>query len=259
MIDYKIYIISLRDQQSRRKSIERQLLSLGLNNFEFIDAIDYRNSETHDLKTNFDIKMFSSKYGREPTSGEIGCLYSHIKALKKTALLPNHFRVIILEDDALLMPRIVDFINCEDKLDGIHILGYVKVTQKMAKYLCFKKPLINRISYQYFYTGVLNSEWSCGAVAYHLTPDAALKILKFIPARPSHVADDWRFYKQIVDIRHVRSLMVFEDYKNQPSSLEDRRQQTSQKKSMFITNINRVSSLCKAIIKNILIYIRGIH
>lgn len=259
MIDYEIYVISLRDQQSRRKNIEDQLLSLGLNKFEFIDAIDYRNNEIHDLKSIFDIEKFSSKYGREPTAGEIGCLYSHIKALKKASMLPSDFRILILEDDALLMPRIVDFINCEDELDGIHILGYVKTTLRMARYLCFKKPLRDRVSYSNFYTGSLSSEWSCGAVAYHLTPAAALKILNFIPVRPSHVADDWRFYKQIVTVRHVRPLMAFEDYKNQPSSLEGRRRQTSQKKSIFVANISRVSSLCKAIITNIFIYIRVIR
>ena len=88
---YRVLYINLGRRADRRKSIEKELSSAGFA-FERIDAIDV--SEYKGLLTHC--------WGNESThhlcSGQLGCQFSHIKALK-AALEPPKSHVAIFEDD----------------------------------------------------------------------------------------------------------------------------------------------------------------
>ena len=64
--------------------------------FEFVDAIDGRELQLPDKRYNE--LLYKMAHGKRTNMGELGCYFSHIRALK-TFLHDKHAYGIILEDD----------------------------------------------------------------------------------------------------------------------------------------------------------------
>jgi glycosyl transferase, family 25 len=107
-MSFRTYVISLADATTRRHTMTQKLAALGLD-FEFVDAVDGR---AFDVTTHphYDRTKRLLYFGRDLKGGEIGCLLSHATLLKKIATDPNA-TALILEDDAVLKPNIVDVIE----------------------------------------------------------------------------------------------------------------------------------------------------
>lgn len=92
----KIFIINLPRRSDRKNTMINKLKEAGLTNYEFINAIDGSDEQF--------IKKFNKFKQNTPTkivtSGHLGCLLSHIKALEK-AKAENLSSVLILEDDVI--------------------------------------------------------------------------------------------------------------------------------------------------------------
>ena len=101
----RIYIISLTRCVNRRELCIKQLESLKIEHYEFIDAVDTTslsgskyNVLYEEVTANMDENFIKHNFQR----GAMGCLLSHLKVVE-LAKSRNQKRILILEDDFLLI------------------------------------------------------------------------------------------------------------------------------------------------------------
>lgn len=86
-----IYYINLDGQPDRQKYIEDQFKYWEIENYTRISAYDGRNDDLGDI--------ISGRYPEMMSSGEIGCVTSHLKAIKHWYETSDSPYAIIMEDD----------------------------------------------------------------------------------------------------------------------------------------------------------------
>lgn len=231
-----IKVISLKDELKRRDSISSHLRDMDLL-YDFFDAIDFRKKNASSvleeyLETNF----YSLK--RPLTNGEIGCSLSHIKVYDDFLASDDDW-LLVLEDDAnfrFFDKRYVEEIISvlEGSSHELVILGYSKLAVEEAKSFYLKEPIKVLYKTSSHFLGKPWKNWTSGTVSYLINKNGAKKIVE----RYSHsnnkietVADDWLFFEKVcdVDILHCRPLLVFEDFHNHSSAIEDERKLISKK------------------------------
>lgn len=89
-----VYYINLDDQPDRRKYMEDQFKYWEIENYTRISAYDGRDDDLSDI--------IKGKYPDMMTSGEIGCVTSHLKAIKHWYETSDTPYAIIMEDDCNL-------------------------------------------------------------------------------------------------------------------------------------------------------------
>jgi len=95
--DYKlknfgpIYYLNLDGQPERRKYMEEQFDYWGIEDYTRISAYDGRQDDLSDI--------IRGKYPEMMTSGEIGCVTSHLKAIKHWYETSDSPYAVIMEDD----------------------------------------------------------------------------------------------------------------------------------------------------------------
>lgn len=239
-----VYVVSLSDELNRRMSINKQAEKYGFD-FEFVDAVDFRNTSENDLK-----KYISSEgvgtFKRTLTKGEVGCALSHFKCYQKLLSCDVDWAWII-EDDAdlgRLKPNSIETListvgNASVEVDVI-ILGYSKLTKDNESLFYRFEPIKRLISGSDFFLGTPWRNWTCGTVSYLISQAGAQKMLNFLSdGKIVTVADDWRFFEEQVglNIVHCRPLLVFEDFSNFQSALESDREQVSKKAIKFLNPV----------------------
>jgi GR25 family glycosyltransferase involved in LPS biosynthesis len=100
----KVYIINLERRHDRKKKIITELQKVGITNYEFINAIDGKNPDIYKMYK----KLKDEKKSKLKSSGHLGCLLSHIKALNK-AYDDGFKQSLIIEDDIFFKSN--NFIN----------------------------------------------------------------------------------------------------------------------------------------------------
>ena len=85
-----VYLINLKDHKHRLSNAISQFKKYGVKDYEVIEAVDGRNSDLSDIIEGDYPKLKSS---------EIGCITSHIKALKHWLDTSDSDYAIIMEDD----------------------------------------------------------------------------------------------------------------------------------------------------------------
>lgn len=105
-----ILVINLDRDRERLAGIEAGLLALD-KDYVRVRAVDGR-AKASLIKRVIDRQMYSSRSGRALTNGEIGCLLSHLSALRRIIRrrLPL---ALILEDDAEWDGRFADFLAAD--------------------------------------------------------------------------------------------------------------------------------------------------
>lgn len=85
-----VYLINLKDHTHRLDHAKKEFAKYGITDYTVIEAVDGRKNDLSDLI-----------YGKYPKlkSGEIGCMMSHIKALKHWLDTSDSEYAIIMEDD----------------------------------------------------------------------------------------------------------------------------------------------------------------
>lgn len=252
---FKTYVLSLKNELLRRQHIQNQLNELCIP-FEFFDAIDLRNSNDMTYYDNY-----SHNLQRSLTSGEIGCALSHMSIYEKILCNECNWSLII-EDDALLnnvtnkkIEHIASLANRHNA--DVVILGYSKLSPFDAKIFYIKEPIKNMITGEDGYTlGIPWKNWTCGTVSYLIHKNGAQKIINnFINSKEKieTVADDWSFFEREygLNILHCRPLIIYEDYKNHTSSIEQERTIIS-KKNLAILDPIRV---LRGLIRKAIMYI----
>lgn len=89
-----IYYINLDEQIERRDYMESQFKYWGIENYTRISAYDGRDDDLSDIIT--------GRYPEAMSSGEIGCITSHLKAIKHWYENSDSSYAIIMEDDCNL-------------------------------------------------------------------------------------------------------------------------------------------------------------
>jgi GR25 family glycosyltransferase involved in LPS biosynthesis len=87
---FPVYLINLKDHKHRLNHAKKEFKKYGITNYTVIEAIDGRNNDLS--------KIIHGKYPKIKPS-EIGCISSHIKALKHWLDTSDSEYAIIMEDD----------------------------------------------------------------------------------------------------------------------------------------------------------------
>lgn len=87
-----VYYINLDDHTDRRKYMEDQFSYWGIDNYTRISAHDGRGD--NDLG-----EILKGTYPKMMTSGEVGCITSHLKALKHWLENTDEEYLVVMEDD----------------------------------------------------------------------------------------------------------------------------------------------------------------
>lgn len=243
----KIFVVSLKSQSDRRLFLKEQFEKYRLS-FDFFDAIN--PSEDPSMLDYFNLAKSEDVNGRKLSNGEIGCSLSHYFIYKEVARGCEDYAMII-EDDALINEHINDFlnniINVKQKWDII-ILGYSKISKKYYYKINKFNPIGNII-----YTdanvkiGKVIKESTCGTVGYLITKEGAKKMLS-LNLGGNILADNWPYFKKNgnLEIFHCRPFLVYEDFENFKSSIEDER-----------FSLNNFSDSSKNIFFDMMRYLRG--
>lgn len=89
-----VYYINLDDQPERKQYMEDQFKYWEIENYTRVSAYDGREDDLSDI--------ISGRYPENVTSGEVGCLTSHLKAIKEWLENSDSPYAVIMEDDCLL-------------------------------------------------------------------------------------------------------------------------------------------------------------
>lgn len=244
----KVYVVSLLDANERRNAISEQLLGKGFS-FTIVDSVDFREILPKNLEHLYNIHPDSS-LKRVITSGEVGCALSHIKTYEEF-IATNYDYALILEDDAILdrvnPSKLEEYCEVLNVDYDVILLGYSKLAQAKEKKYYLQYPIKTKYSFDKYRLGEAWKNSASGAVGYIITRKGVEKILRdySIQHKIRTVADDWLYFEKVcgLNILHVRPVIVFENFINLNSSLEEER--------AIVQYSNE--NICKDIIK----YIRG--
>lgn len=110
------FVINLKKETERFKSIDGQLSSLGIN-YELVEAVSKDS-----IPSSVRFKNTKDVCSRDLTKGEIGCYLSHIECWKRLVKSEEKW-ALILEDDAKLNRNIKAFISDSCWIpDGVQII-----------------------------------------------------------------------------------------------------------------------------------------
>ena len=174
-----VFIISLKEADKRRKKLMNHLSDIQFDrNLHILDGANGRDlgDEIYDF---YDRKKRLRYFGRDLTSGELGCFLSHKKALEY--FLANGARKgLILEDDARLrddLPQIIKRLEPHsEKLEIVRFLGNQKVINSPHRKLVQLKDDSWLVRLKSIYGG---------AYAYLVTRKGARKMLDYLDSHKS--------------------------------------------------------------------------
>ena len=102
-----VFVVSLPDCTERRETISKTLRDLGIA-FEFVDAVDGRYGLNPQYEDQID-RMATRRAGRILSDAEFACSLSHVTVYRRI-VEENLAYALILEDDALPSPQLVEFL-----------------------------------------------------------------------------------------------------------------------------------------------------
>jgi GR25 family glycosyltransferase involved in LPS biosynthesis len=167
-INVPVYYINLDRSPQRKKFMENQFDRYNITNYKRITGVDGKQLK-NTFKDNINGTTFTNNYP-ELTKNEVGCLLSHLKAIK-TAYDNNLDQVLILEDDSSL--DLMFF--WEDKLTSL--------LNKLNKpdWEIFQLYTGNCINFNSKKCSLQTGEKDCwGCVAYLINRKGMEKIINFI-------------------------------------------------------------------------------
>lgn len=161
----KVYVISLPEQEQRRKSAEQQLNDAGVP-FEFFDGIRGEIAIRECMFEGFDDAAFKLNTGRLVAIGELGCFASHRELWKRCVALREP--IMIMEDDFNLLPEFARALDCA--IDVVAQVGFLRLqtTVRAKKY---------RIGTHRGFDVSRFSKAPFGLMCYCVSPDVAQRFI----------------------------------------------------------------------------------
>jgi glycosyl transferase family 25 len=109
-----VWVLNLKRDEERLHFMQKQLNELGVE-YRVIEAIDGHSLTEKDKRGIYSKELALSYFGRELTTGEIGCALSHIR-MWELMLKEQLEEVIILEDDIRIGRSLLSVLDNRDKL-----------------------------------------------------------------------------------------------------------------------------------------------
>ena len=180
-IHIPVFVVSLPDCAERRETISKTLSNLGVE-FEFVDAVDGRQGLDSQYEDQID-RAGVRRAGLILSDAEFACALSHLNIYRRI-VSGNIAYALVLEDDAIPYPKLVDF------LDGDHYRD-AELTQLYSSGL---RPYVRWGETKELWGGGTYTSYilrlkMIGAVAYTVSYRAALHFVKH--AVPVNTTADW--------------------------------------------------------------------
>jgi len=110
-----VYVINLARSRDRWERLQKSADAFSLD-LRRVEAVEGKLLQPDELG-NFDDAGFRRCHGKIAMPAEIGCYFSHIRALEVIAAAPEPFAVLV-EDDVLFTPAFQPFVDKTTKISG---------------------------------------------------------------------------------------------------------------------------------------------
>jgi glycosyl transferase family 25 len=187
-----VYIITLPG--ARRTAMQRQLDALNTVKYEFFDGVHGREQPDHYLFQKYDARRRAAVKGKSnPLKlSQLGCFASHYLLWERC--IHNNAPIIVLEDDAVVLPCFADFYARAMTLAGKHGLIWLNESTKAPR----QKDLVLEQSGPFKIKKRMGVH--TGAVGYLLTPSSARALVEYCSTWVYPVDDSMaRFYDHKVE------------------------------------------------------------
>lgn len=208
-----VYVINLKKDKKRRKSIIDQLNKQKIKNYTIINAVDGSKLSKSQLQKNiYKDKFGKNKWNISMSPGQIGCALSQLK-IYKLLIKSNCNLALILEDDAIFK------YNFNNQLRNFIIKNFGKEKQitlisELKEF--YKKPIAFNSKFKL--VKVTNAFFTH---AYFINKPAAKSILKFnYPVKT--IADNYTFFNIYCGIKifGLDPFVVDQDKKKHPTTIK---------------------------------------
>lgn len=166
-----VYIITLPG--ARRTAMQSQLDTLGTVSYEFFDGVHGRNQPDHYLFQKYDARRRAAVKGKSnPLKlSQLGCFASHYLLWERC--VHDNAPIIVLEDDAIVLPCFADFYTRAMALAGRHGFIWLNDSTKPSR----QKDLV--LEHDGPFTIKKRMGVHTGTVGYLLTPTSARALLQY--------------------------------------------------------------------------------
>lgn len=117
-----VYVINLARSSQRWDDVKASADQFGIE-LRRVEAVEGKLLKADEL-SDFDEAGFRRRHGKIALPAEIGCYFSHIKALE-TIIADHEAFAVIVEDDVLFTPDFLPFISSVTKLHGWDVIKLV--------------------------------------------------------------------------------------------------------------------------------------
>lgn len=201
----KLYIISLRKAEKRRAFMRGQLHSLGLE-FEFVDAVHGAEEPDHVLFRKYNDARRARLRGADASLrlSQLGCFASHYLMWEKC--VEGGAPIIVLEDDATLLPAFMSFYEHAGQFAQHYGLVWMQPSRKVANQAGLALERIGPFAVRKFAKGF------SGTTGYLITPRAARTLLAYAAEWVYPVDNTMdRFYDHKVEAIGIDPVCIAQD------------------------------------------------
>ncbi|MEO6959719.1 MAG: glycosyltransferase family 25 protein [Burkholderiaceae bacterium] len=200
-----IYVISLASAAQRRAFMRRQLDPLGLP-YKFFDAVHGAQNPGYYLFKKYNDKERIRRRGKGASLrlSQLGCFASHYLLWEKC--MRENVPIIILEDDAALLPPFVQF--CGHAARFVHEYGFVwlQPSRKIANQTGLQLGKIGPFSVRKFAKGF------SGTTGYLISPEIARTLINYCSEWIYPVDNTLdRFYEHNVEAIGIDPVCIVQD------------------------------------------------
>lgn len=169
---FSIYVISLVSAQDRRSFMDAQLGRLGLS-YELFDAIHGAQNPDHPLFSKYDDRKRARLRGSGASLrlSQLGCFASHYLLWEKC--VQGQAPIIVLEDDAILLPEFMAFYKSAAEFASRYGLVWLQPNRKIAGQAGLALGRIGPFTVKKFVKGF------AGTTGYLITPETARVLLDY--------------------------------------------------------------------------------
>ena len=186
--------------------------SVGVPAKDFVPYSAVDNRDNHVTDEEFDVELFRSRWHRDPTPAERGCMLSHVKMWEDFVASDADW-ALIAEDDVLISPDAEAVVNAIiTKYPQVQLVNLCDACSFKAGTMnprveYIRLSLLSPFVHGKYRMGKLYGSTRLGCTGLYLISRSGAELLlkQFEGKAPGTVADDYKLYQQWgVDVRFVQ-------------------------------------------------------
>lgn len=186
--------------------------SVGVPAKDFVPYSAVDNRDNHVTDEEFDVELFRSRWHRDPTPAERGCMLSHVKMWEDFVASDADW-ALIAEDDVLISPDAEVVVNAiitkypQVQLVNLCDAHSFKAGTMNPRVEYIRLSLLSPFVHGKYRMGKLYGSTRLGCTGLYLISRSGAELLlkQFENKAPGTVADDYKLYQQWgVDVRFVQ-------------------------------------------------------